>query len=46
MPDLNLFSFIGSVADLLRGDYTQSDYGKVIIADLDLRTKIPCHCKA
>jgi type I restriction enzyme M protein len=24
-------SFIWSVADLLRGDYKQSDYGKVIL---------------
>ena len=27
----NLSSFIWSVADLLRGDYKQSDYGKVIL---------------
>src|SRR5665213_1419615 len=27
----NLSSFIWSVADLLRGDYTQSEYGKVIV---------------
>lgn len=26
-----LSSFIWSVADLLRGDYKQSDYGKVIL---------------
>jgi len=27
----NLLAFIWSVADLLRGDYKQSDYGKVIL---------------
>jgi type I restriction enzyme M protein len=27
---MSLSSFIGSVADLLRGDYKQSEYGKVI----------------
>src|SRR5438045_3015874 len=31
MSDPNLASFIWSVADLLRGDYKQSDYGKVIL---------------
>src|SRR6266705_936039 len=31
MSDPNLSSFIWSVADLLRGDYKQSDYGKVIL---------------
>ncbi len=31
MPDPNLSSFIWSVADLLRGDYKQSEYGKVIL---------------
>jgi len=30
MADPNLSSFIWSVADLLRGDYKQSEYGKVI----------------
>ena len=30
MNQQNLSSFIWSVADLLRGDYKQSDYGKVI----------------
>lgn len=30
MSDTNLSSFIWSVADLLRGDYKQSEYGKVI----------------
>ena len=31
MNETNLSSFIWSVADLLRGDYKQSDYGKVIL---------------
>ena len=31
MSDTNLSSFIWSVADLLRGDYKQSEYGKVIL---------------
>jgi hypothetical protein len=30
MADTNLSSFLWSVADLLRGDCKQSDYGKVI----------------
>lgn len=29
MPEPNLSSFMWSVADLLRGDYKQSKYGKV-----------------
>jgi type I restriction enzyme M protein len=33
----NLSSFIWSVADLLRGDYRQSDYGKVILPFTVLR---------
>jgi type I restriction enzyme M protein len=33
----NLSAFIWSVADLLRGDYKQSDYGKVILAFTVLR---------
>ena len=37
MSDTNLSSFIWSVADLLRGDYTQSDYGKVILPFTVLR---------
>ncbi len=37
MSDPNLSSFIWSVADLLRGDYTQSDYGKVILPFCVLR---------
>jgi type I restriction enzyme M protein len=31
MSDPNLSSFIWSVADLLRGDYRQSEYGKVTV---------------
>src|SRR5438067_11511928 len=31
MSGINLSSFIWSVADLLRGDYKQSEYGKVIL---------------
>src|SRR3954467_7553286 len=37
MSDANLSSFIWSVADLLRGDYKQSDYGKVILPFTVLR---------
>ena len=37
MPDTNLSAFIWSVADLLRGDYKQSDYGKVILPFTVLR---------
>ena len=37
MSDPNLSSFIWSVADLLRGDYTQSEYGKVILPFCVLR---------
>lgn len=37
MPDPNLSSFLWSVADLLRGDYKQSDYGKVILPFTVLR---------
>jgi type I restriction enzyme M protein len=32
MAEQNLSSFLWSVADLLRGDYKQSDYGKVILS--------------
>jgi len=35
--DPNLSSFLWSVADLLRGDYKQSDYGKVILPFTVLR---------
>ncbi len=37
MAEPNLSSFIWSVADLLRGDYKQSDYGKVILPFTVLR---------
>jgi type I restriction enzyme M protein len=37
MTDPNLSSFIWSVADLLRGDYKQSEYGKVILPFTVLR---------
>jgi type I restriction enzyme M protein len=37
MSDPNLSSFIWSVADLLRGDYKQSEYGKVILPSTVLR---------
>lgn len=33
----NLASFIWSVADLLRGDYKQSEYGKVVVPFTVLR---------
>lgn len=33
----NLSSFLWSVADLLRGDYRQSEYGKVILPFTVLR---------
>ena len=36
-----LSSFIWSVADLLRGDYKQSDYGKVILPFTVLRRLLP-----
>jgi type I restriction enzyme M protein len=37
MTDPNLSSFIWPVADLLRGDYKQSEYGKVILPFTVLR---------
>lgn len=37
MGEANLSSFIWSVADLLRGDYKQSEYGKVILPFTVLR---------
>jgi type I restriction enzyme M protein len=37
MADQNLSAFIWSVADLLRGDYKQSEYGKVILPFTVLR---------
>ncbi len=36
-PEPNLSAFIWSVADLLRGDYKQSEYGKVILPFTVLR---------
>ena len=37
MISINLSALIWSVADLLRGDYKQSDYGKVILPFTVLR---------
>jgi type I restriction enzyme M protein len=37
MPEFSLSSFIWSVADLLRGDYKQSEYGRVILPFTVLR---------
>jgi type I restriction enzyme M protein len=37
MSDSNLSSFIWSIADLLRGDYRQSEYGKVVLPFTILR---------
>lgn len=37
MSETNLSAFIWSVADLLRGDYKQSEYGKVILPFTVLR---------
>ena len=37
MSETNLSSFIWSVADLLRGDYKQSEYGKVVLPFTVLR---------
>jgi len=45
MADTNLSSFIWSVADLLRGDYKQSDYGKVILPFTVLR-RLDCVLEA
>ena len=45
MPNLNLSSFIWSVADLLRGDYKQSEYGKVILPFTVLR-RLDCVLEA
>ena len=45
MADPNLSSFIWSVADLLRGDYKQSDYGKVILPFTVLR-RLDCVLEA
>jgi type I restriction enzyme M protein len=45
MSDPNLSSFIWSVADLLRGDYRQSEYGKVILPFCVLR-RLDCVLEA
>ncbi len=45
MNQTNLSSFIWSVADLLRGDYKQSDYGKVILPFTVLR-RLDCVLEA
>jgi type I restriction enzyme M protein len=45
MPNPNLSSFIWSVADLLRGDYKQSEYGKVILPFTVLR-RLDCVLEA
>ena len=45
MADQNLSSFLWSVADLLRGDYKQSDYGKVILPFTVLR-RLDCVLEA
>ena len=37
MSDTNLSAFLWSVADLLRGDYKQSEYGKIILPFTVLR---------
>ena len=41
MPDQNPSSFFWSVADLLRGDYKQSDYGKAILL-FTIRRRFVC----
>src|SRR3954451_9435621 len=45
MSDTNLSSFIWSVADLLRGDYKQAEYGKVILRFTVLR-RLDCVLEA
>src|ERR1041385_8498607 len=45
MSAINLSSFIWSVADLLRGDYKQSEYGKVILPFTVLR-RLDCVLEA
>ncbi|HQT00215.1 MAG TPA: class I SAM-dependent DNA methyltransferase [Thiobacillus sp.] len=45
MSNPNLSSFIWSVADLLRGDYKQSEYGKVILPFTVLR-RLDCVLEA
>ena len=43
MNQQTLSAFIWSVADLLRGDYKQADYGKVILPLTVLR-RLDCVC--
>ena len=45
MSESNLPAFIWSVADLLRGDYKQSEYGKVILPFTVLR-RLDCVLEA
>ena len=45
MTDASLSSFIWSVADLLRGDFRQSEYGKVILPFTVLR-RLDCTLEA
>src|SRR5436190_821743 len=45
MNDPNLSSFLWSVANLLRGDYKQSEYGKVILSFTVLR-RLDCVLEA
>ena len=45
MNESNLSAFLWSVADLLRGDYKQSDYGKVILPFTVLR-RLDCVLEA
>ena len=45
MSDPNLSSFIWFVADLLRGDYKQSEYGTVILPFTVLR-RLDCVLEA
>ncbi len=45
MAEPNLSSFIWSVADLLRGDYKQSEYGRVILPFTVLR-RLDCVLEA
>ena len=40
MADTNLSAFLWSVADLLRGDFKQSEYGKVIQRALHIAATI------
>lgn len=45
MSNPNLSSFIWSVADLLRGDFKQSEYGKAILPFTVLR-RLDCALEA